>query len=100
MILSLVGLFFLTEISRIDAFYILIVCCLGTGGHFLMINAFKKAEASLLQPFVYLHLIFVTIIGVFIFEEKIEYPVIIGSLMIVISGLYTFWRENIKSYVK
>ena len=99
-ILSLVGLFFLTEISRIDAFYILIVCCLGTGGHFLMINAFKKAEASMLQPFVYLHLIFVTIIGVFIFEEKIEYPVIIGSLMIVISGLYTFWRENIKSYVK
>ena len=99
-ILSLVGPFFLTEISRIDGFYILIVCCLGTGGHFLMINAFKKAEASMLQPFVYLHLIFVTIIGVFIFEEKIEYPVIIGSLMIVISGLYTFWRENIKSYVK
>ena len=99
-ILSFVGPFFLTEILIIDACYIFVVCCLGTGGHFLMINAFKKAEASLLQPFVYFHLIFVTIIGVFIFEEQIEYPVIIGSLIIVISGLYTFWREKLKSYVK
>ena len=99
-ILSFVGPFFLTDILIIDAFYIFVVCCLGTGGHFLMINAFKKAEASLLQPFVYFHLIFVTIIGFFIFEEQIEYPVIIGSLMIVISGLYTFWREKLKSYVK
>ena len=34
-----------------------------------MINAFKKTEASLLQPFVYLHLVFVSFIGVFIFGE-------------------------------
>ncbi len=99
-ILSFVGPFFLTEISTIDAFYIFIVCCLGSGGHFFMIKAFKKAEASLLQPFVYFHLVFVTIIGVFIFDEKIELPVVIGSLIIIISGLYTFWREKVKSYDK
>ena len=61
-ILSLVGPFFLTEISRIDGFYILIVCCLGTGGHFLMINAFKKAEASM--PVSYTHLTLPTICSV------------------------------------
>jgi len=99
-ILSIIGPFFLTDISNIDAFYIFLVCCLGAGGHFFMIKAFKKTEASLLQPFVYLHLIFVTIIGVFVFEEKVEYPVLIGSLIIIISGLYTFWREKVTSFVK
>ncbi len=98
-ILSFIGPFFITEILIIDAFYIFLVCCLGTGGHFLMINAFKKAEASLLQPFVYFHLVFVSIIGVFIFNEKIEFSVVIGSAMIIISGLYTFWREKVKSDV-
>ena len=62
-----------------------------------MINAFKKAEASVLQPFVYLHLVFVTFIGVYIFNENIELSVLVGSVMVVFSGLYTFWREKIKN---
>ena len=99
-VLSLIGPFFLTPISIIHAFYILIVCCLGAGGHFLMINAFKKTEASLLQPFVYLHLVFVSFIGVFVFGEEIELPLFIGSIIIVSSGLYTFWREKIKTNEK
>ncbi len=99
-VLSLIGPFFLTPISTIHAFYILIVCCLGAGGHFLMINAFKKTEASLLQPFVYLHLVFVSFIGVFVFGEEIELPLFIGSIIIVSSGLYTFWREKIKTNEK
>ena len=96
-ILSVIGPFFITEVSNLDIFFIFCVCCLGTGGHFLMINAFKKAEASVLQPFVYLHLVFVTFIGVYIFNENIELPVLVGSVMIVFSGLYTFWREKIKN---
>ena len=99
-VLSLIGPFFLTPISTIHAFYILMVCCLGAGGHFLMINAFKKTEASLLQPFVYLHLVFVSFIGVFVFGEEIELPLFIGSIIIVSSGLYTFWREKIKTNEK
>ena len=62
-----------------------------------MINAFKITEASLLQPFVYFHLVFVSIIGVLIFDETIEFPVVVGSGMIILSGLYTFWREKVKS---
>ena len=65
-----------------------------------MINAFKKTEASLLQPFVYLHLVFVSFIGVFVFGEEIELPLFIGSIIIVSSGLYTFWREKIKTNEK
>ena len=35
-------------------------------------------------------------IGVTIFNEALEVPVIIGSIMVVSSGLYAFWRENYK----
>ncbi len=96
-VLSIIGPFFLSKIEFIDIFFILMVCFLGAAGHFFMITAFKNAEASLLQPFVYLHLVFASIIGIFVFEEKIDLPIIIGSTIVILAGLYTFWRERIVS---
>jgi drug/metabolite transporter (DMT)-like permease len=76
--------------------WLLIVCALGAGGHYLMINAFKHSEASILQPFTYLQLVFVSIIGVLIFDEKLENEILVGSGIVVLAGLFTFWREHIK----
>ena len=70
---------------------------LGASGHFLMINAFKHSEASILQPFTYLQLVFVSIIGVLVFNEKLENETILGSIIVIIAGLFTFWREYIKN---
>ena len=67
-VLTLIGPFFVTKIVFLDVFFILAVCCLGAAGHYLMIKSFQNAEASLLQPFIYLHLVFVSFIGIFIFE--------------------------------
>ena len=36
-------------------------------------------------------------IGVLIFNEKLESEIIIGSLIVIAAGLFTFWREYIKS---
>ena len=55
-----------------------LLCILSTTGHFLFIKAFESAEASVLQPFTYLQLVFVSIIGVLIFDEKLEQEVISG----------------------
>ena len=63
-ILGLIGPFFYNSIETLHWLWLLVVCMLGAGGHFLMINAFKHSEASLLQPFTYLQLVFVSIIGV------------------------------------
>ena len=52
------------------------------------------SQASILQPFNYLQLVFVSIIGIFIFDEVLEIPIVIGSAMIVSAGLYTFWRDK------
>ncbi len=94
-VLTLIGPFFLTKIAFIDVFFILAVCCLGAAGHYLMIKSFQNAEASLLQPFIYLHLVFVSFIGIFIFDENIDLAILIGSIIVIGAGLYTFWRERI-----
>ena len=92
---NFIGPFFVTKIVFLDVFFILAVCCLGAAGHYLMIKSFQNAEASLLQPFIYLHLVFVSFIGIFIFDENIDLPILIGSIIVIGAGLYTFWRERI-----
>ena len=94
-VLTLIGPFFVTKIVFFDVFFILAVCCLGASGHYLMIKSFQNAEASLLQPFIYLHLVFVSFIGIFVFDEKIDLYILMGSIIVIGAGLYTFWRERI-----
>ena len=94
-VLTLIGPFFVTEIVFKDIFFIIAVCCLGAAGHYLMIKSFQNAEASILQPFIYLHLVFVSFIGIFIFDENIDSYILIGSIIVIGAGLYTFWRERI-----
>jgi len=96
-ILSSVGPFFYTPIENSHWLFLLAICILGASGHFLMINAFKHSEASILQPFTYLQLVFVSIIGVLYFNEKLENEIILGSIIVIAAGLFTFWREYIKS---
>ena len=94
LILLFIGPFFYSEVKKIDWFWIIIMSFLALIANICIINALKISEASLLQPFNYLHLVFVSIIGVFIFNEVLEIPVIIGSTVVISAGLYTFWREN------
>ena len=93
-ILSFVGPFFTEDIKLYDWFWILIICILGTTAHYFVIKAYQASEASILQPFNYLQLVFVSIIGIFIFDEILEIPILIGSAIIVSAGLYTFWRDK------
>jgi drug/metabolite transporter (DMT)-like permease len=96
-ILGTIGPFFYTSIENSHWLFLLAICMLGAGGHFLMINAFRHSEASILQPFTYLQLVFVSIIGVLVFNEKLENEVLLGSVIVITAGLFTFWREYINS---
>ena len=95
-ILSSIGPFFYKEVQAIDWLWIFIISILGLSAHFCIIKSLQLAEASMLQPFSYLHLVFVSIIGILVFNEILETPVLVGSIIVVSAGLYTFWRENLK----
>ncbi|MDB9998528.1 DMT family transporter [Alphaproteobacteria bacterium] len=95
-ILSFVGPFFYIDVLKPDWILILMICFLGTSAHYFVIKAYQYSEASLLQPFNYLQLVFVSLIGIIVFNEVLEIPVLIGSLMIVFAGLFTFWRDSLQ----
>lgn len=66
----------------------------GATGHFLLIKCYEVAEASAVQPFAYLQLVFAAAIGLFVFGETLQANVILGATIVVAAGLFTLWRER------
>ena len=67
---------------------------LGAAAHVCLVRAFAEAQASLLAPFNYIKLIWVTILGYLMFGDFPGPYVIAGSAVIVASGLYVLYREQ------
>ena len=61
-----------------------------------MIRAYEVAEASAVQPFAYLQLVFASTLGLIAFNETLRTNVVIGAAMIVAAGLFTLWRARVK----
>ena len=87
--------FYLLPIDRSDIFLMLILCILGVIGHFTLIKAFEFAEATVVQPFAYFHLVFAGIIGVSIFNESLTWPIVIGSSIVILAGISSYLLDNI-----
>lgn len=67
---------------------------LGSLGHFCLISGHKLAPASVLSPFVYTQLIWVTILGYLVFDALPTGWTLAGAAMVVGSGLYLLYRER------
>jgi len=95
--MSIISCFIWESIPQKDFFWLLIMCCLSGSSHFLMMKTLQVAEASVIQPFSYLQLVFGSIIGVTIFSESIDQMIVIGVIIVIGSGLFTAWREYKKN---
>ena len=91
--MSIISLFIWGDILKEDYLWLLLMCVLSAGSHFMMVKTLQVAEASVVQPFSYLQLVFGSIIGVTIFSESIDLMIILGALVVIGSGLFTTWRE-------
>jgi len=87
--------FYLLTIEKSDIFLMLTLCVLGIIGHFILIKAFEFAEATVVQPFAYFHLVFAGIIGVSIFNESLTWPIVIGSSIVILAGIFSYSLDNI-----
>ena len=67
-------------------------CCIGTA-LYLMTEAFRHAEATLVAPFRYSSVLWAALIGVIIFGEWPTPAMLIGAGLVVGSGLYILHRE-------
>ena len=96
-VMSIIGPFFWEPIFFKDWTLMALLCILSTAGHFLLIKAYENAEASVLQPFTYFQLFFASIIGIYIFNDKVTLSIFLGGSIVVASGIFTAWRNYIKT---
>jgi drug/metabolite transporter (DMT)-like permease len=67
----------------------------GSIGHLCLIQAFRRAPASVVAPFSYSSLLWASLSGWFIFGEWPDLWTLSGAALIIVSGLYIFHRERL-----
>jgi drug/metabolite transporter (DMT)-like permease len=63
-------------------------------GYQTVIQAMRTGDISVVAPFRYLSLIFSALLGLIFFGEMPDFWTGVGSLIVIASGLYTFYRES------
>ena len=66
---------------------------LGAIGHLAIIKGLQYATASFLSPFLYSQLIVASLVSVIYLGDPLTYEIILGSGLIVLSGIYIWYRE-------
>ncbi len=69
----------------------------GAVGYWLLTESTRLAELSAIMPFRYSRLLFALLIGVVAFGERPDAWTLVGSAVIVGSGLYAFARERARA---
>ena len=77
-----------------DMVYLACYCGLSILSHWLLLKCYEQVEASRVQPYSYLQLVFVTGIGMAVYDEVLELPVAIGSVIVVAAGLFALSLER------
>lgn len=93
-VMTLTGVWFWEPMRGPDWGWMAVLCCTGILGHWLMIRAYEVAEASAVQPFAYLQLVFASTVGVVVFDETLRSNVIIGAVIVVGAGVFTLLRAR------
>ena len=75
---------------------IILICAaiIGLTGYFLLVLATRKGDVSVIAPFRYSRLLFSLGLAGLILGEKLTLPILLGGLLVVSSGIYTFGRER------
>ena len=93
--MTCVGIWFWEPMTGPDWAWMAALCVTGATGHWLLIRTYEVAEASAVQPFAYLQLVFASTLGITVFDERLEWNVALGAAIVIAAGLFTLWREQV-----
>ena len=79
-----------------DILFGILIGVASTAGQWIVVLAFRYADASVLAPFSYTQLVWVSTLGFLIFGEVPDLWTVVGAAFIVASGLYTAHRERVR----
>ena len=93
-IMTAIGLPHWQAIGGIDLAFLMIYASISVFSHWLLLKCYQVAEASSVQPFAYLQIVFVSIIGITVYGETLALSVVLGTALIVAAGIYALWHSN------
>ncbi len=67
---------------------------LGVVSYYAIVAAMRLGDVGFVTPFRYTRLIFALVIGMLVFTERPDTLMLVGSAIIVGSGVFTVWRER------
>ena len=94
-------IFFPVDFVMPDVFNLTLALSLGvmgSFGHYFMSQAARHADVAVTSPFEYTSFIFVGFMGYLFFNEIPSNSVVIGAILIIISGIYVAYRERKNDY--
>jgi len=93
-VMTVIGIWYWEPMTPHDWLWMSALCVTGASGHWLLIKTYEVAEASAVQPFAYLQLVFASAIGIFLMGETLRPNVALGAAIVVGAGLFTLWRTR------
>jgi len=82
------------NVTMQEVFFLILLGLLAGAGHWCLTVAFQRAPASLLAPFTYLHMIWATCYGFFLFGQLPDATSGLGMAVIVLSGIGLMFHER------
>ena len=89
-----IGLWNWQPMSDADWFRMALYGSIAIVANWLLIKCYELAEASAVQPFAYLQLLFVSILGITVFNETLKFNVVLGTAVIVAAGIAALWQSR------
>ena len=93
-VMTVVGIWYWENMTGFDSVLMAMLCVSGALAHWLLIKVYETAEASSVQPFAFLHIVFAAAVGIFFFNEVLATNVAIGAAIVLAAGLFTVLRER------
>jgi drug/metabolite transporter (DMT)-like permease len=94
-LITLVGIPSWEPISGSDWINMTVYALLALTANWLLIKCYEVTEAAQVQPFAYLQIVLVTIVGILIYDEVLHLSIVLGTIVVVGAGLYTLWNSVI-----
>ncbi len=87
--------FFWQELTLMALVWCVAMGVFGTSAHYLMTEAARTASPVVVSPMEYTALIWAAVFDWVVWQSAPEHATMIGSLVIVASGIYIVWRERL-----
>ena len=82
------------QVTSLELMYLVIAVVSGTVAYYALITSTRIAPTAVITPFRYTRLLFSLVIAIFVFQERPDTLTLLGASLIILTGLYTFFRER------